>query len=322
MAALRARLGFKVEIRQAGRCLLLAVVGLWGLGWLAPPVSAGNASGVEKVPSDLTALSLEQLSTIKVTSVSKKEQDLAKAAAAIYVITQEDLRRSGATSIPEALRMVPGVQVAQIDANKWAVSARGFNGRFANKLLVLIDGRSVYTPLSQSRLLELVLETLAARPDEERQAPRASDQDTQNFVAEEARQGEEDSKRSLKVLLAEDIPENQALAVELLEQKGHSVRVASNGREALELLERETVDLILMDIQMPEMGGVEATAAVREKERATGDHTPIIGLTAHAMKGDREKYLRAGMDGYVSKPIRREELFDAIEQLTSKTVLT
>ena len=146
-AALRARLVPKADIRQAGRCLLLAAVGLWGLGGLLPAVWAGNASGVEKVPSDLTALSLEQLSTIKVTSVSKKEQDLAKAAAAIYVITQEDLRRSGATSIPEALRMVPGVQVAQIDANKWAVSARGFNGRFANKLLVLIDGRSVYTLL-------------------------------------------------------------------------------------------------------------------------------------------------------------------------------
>ena len=73
---------------------------------------------------------------------------------------------------------------------------------------------------------------------------------------------------------------------------------------------------------MPEMGGVEATAAIRERERTTGDHTPIIAMTAHAMKGDREKYLRVGMDGYVSKPIRRQELFDAIEQLTSKTVLT
>jgi len=82
-----------------------------------------------------------------VTSVSKKEQKLSEAAAAIDVITQDDIRRSGATSIPEALRVVPGLQVARLDANKWAVSARGFNGRFANKLLVLIDGRSVYTPL-------------------------------------------------------------------------------------------------------------------------------------------------------------------------------
>ena len=178
------------------------------------------------------------------------------------------------------------------------------------------------TPISQSRLLDLVLNTLSASPDEERQVPRVSHKETATPVAEEAGSGEEDSKRSLKVLLAEDIPENQALAVALLEQQGHSVSVASNGREALELLQRETVDLILMDIQMPEMGGIEATAAIRERERTTGDHIPIIAMTAHAMKGDREKYLRAGMDGYVSKPIRREELFDAIEQLTSKTVPT
>ena len=178
------------------------------------------------------------------------------------------------------------------------------------------------TPISQSRLLDLVLHTLSASRNEERQAPRAAEEDAPNGASEEAGEGEEDAKRSLKVLLAEDIPENQALAVALLERQGHSVSVASNGREALELFERGTVDLILMDVQMPEMGGVEAAAAIREKERATGGHTPIIALTAHAMKGDREKYLRAGMDGYVSKPIRRQELFDAIEQLTSETVLT
>ena len=177
------------------------------------------------------------------------------------------------------------------------------------------------TPISQSRVLDLVLNTLSASPNGKRQVSRVSHKETAKPVAEEAGSGEQDSKRSLKVLLAEDIPENQVVAVALLEKQGHSVSVASNGREALELLKRQTVDLILMDIQMLEMGGVEATAAIREKERATGGHIPIIALTAHAMKGDREKYLRAGMDGYVSKPIRRQELFDAIEQLTSETVL-
>ncbi len=96
---------------------------------------------------DLTELSLEELMNLTITSVSRKEQKLFEAASAIHVITREDIRRSGATSIPEALRMVPGIQVAQIDASKWAISCRGFNNRFANKLLVLIDGRSVYTPL-------------------------------------------------------------------------------------------------------------------------------------------------------------------------------
>src|SRR3982075_2642286 len=108
-------------------------------------VFVANASA-QNLP-DVTAMSVEDLMNVQVTSVSKRSQKLADAAAAIFVITQEDIRRSGATSIPEALRMVPGLQVARIDENKWAISSRGFNGRFANKLLVLIDGRSVYTPL-------------------------------------------------------------------------------------------------------------------------------------------------------------------------------
>ncbi len=96
--------------------------------------------------NDLTAIPLESLIDLKVTSVSKKSQLVNDAAAAVFVITQEDIRRSGVTSIPDALRMVPGLQVARIDSSKWAISARGFNGRFANKLLVLMDGRSLYTP--------------------------------------------------------------------------------------------------------------------------------------------------------------------------------
>ena len=98
-------------------------------------------------PVDLTDLSLEELMNLRVTSTARRPQTVAESAAAIFVITQDDIRRSGVTSLPEALRMVPGVEVARIDANKWAVSVRGFNGRFANKLQVMIDGRSIYTPL-------------------------------------------------------------------------------------------------------------------------------------------------------------------------------
>lgn len=98
-------------------------------------------------PPDLADLSLEELMNVEVTSVSKHQQRLMEAPAAIYVITQEDIRRSGATSIPELLRMVPGLQVAKISSNKWAITSRGYNSEFSNKLLVLIDGRSVYTPL-------------------------------------------------------------------------------------------------------------------------------------------------------------------------------
>lgn len=96
--------------------------------------------------SDVNELSIEDLMEQKVTSVSRTEQAFSDTAAAVFVVTQDDLRRSGVTSIAEALRMVPGVQVARIDSNKWAITARGFNGCFANKLLVRIDGRTVYTP--------------------------------------------------------------------------------------------------------------------------------------------------------------------------------
>ena len=108
--------------------------------WTEPSNAASNQP-------DLTDLSLEQLMNLKVTSVAKKPQRVSESAAAVHVITAEDIRRSGATSIPELLRNVPGVNVARIDSSKWAVSVRGFNGLFSNKLLVLMDGRTLYTPI-------------------------------------------------------------------------------------------------------------------------------------------------------------------------------
>src|SRR6267378_2741083 len=124
---------------RAGRIFLAGFLSVL----LAGSTVAQNSRNVP----DVTAMSMEDLMNLQVTSVSKRTQKVADAAAAIFVITQEDIRRSGATSIPEALRLVPGLEVARIDQNKWAIGSRGFNGRFDNKLLVLIDGRSVYTPL-------------------------------------------------------------------------------------------------------------------------------------------------------------------------------
>ena len=132
-------------------------------------------------------------------------------------------------------------------------------------------------------------------------------------------EGRADSREAhgLRILLAEDVPENQVLAAALLARLGHSVVTTSNGREALETYEKEPFDLILMDIQMPVMGGLEATREIRTRERVSGTHIPIVALTAHAMKGDRERYLKGGMDGYVSKPIYREKLCETIERVTS-----
>jgi PAS domain S-box-containing protein len=122
-------------------------------------------------------------------------------------------------------------------------------------------------------------------------------------------------RHPLRVLLAEDNPINQKLVVCLLEKEGHTVVVAGNGREALATLERQTFDLVLMDVQMPEMDGFEAAAAIRRAERETGRHLPILAMTAYAMKGDRERCLQSGMDGYVPKPVQPRELFEAICRL-------
>ena len=117
---------------------------------------------------------------------------------------------------------------------------------------------------------------------------------------------------SLRVLVAEDNLVNQQVAASMLKRAGHRAVVAGNGREVLALLQREAFDLILMDVQMPELDGLETTAAIRERERAAGGHVPIVALTAHAMKGDAEKCLAAGMDGYLAKPLHPRELAAAI----------
>ena len=121
----------------------------------------------------------------------------------------------------------------------------------------------------------------------------------------------------MEILLAEDGPVNQAVAVGLLEMQGHHVVVANNGQEALAALERQQFDVVLMDLEMPIMNGMEATAAIRDKEAANGGHTPIIAMTAHAVKGFREDCLEAGMDDYVTKPINPQKLFQAIEAATA-----
>jgi CheY-like chemotaxis protein/HPt (histidine-containing phosphotransfer) domain-containing protein len=119
----------------------------------------------------------------------------------------------------------------------------------------------------------------------------------------------------LRILLAEDNPVNQKLAVRMLEKYAYAVVVANNGKEVLELLAQQSFDLIFMDVQMPEMCGFEATMVIREREQSTGGHLPIIAMTAHAMQGDRERCLLAGMDYYVSKPIHAKELIAAIAKV-------
>jgi CheY-like chemotaxis protein len=130
--------------------------------------------------------------------------------------------------------------------------------------------------------------------------------------------------KNLNILVVEDNPVNLRLVVRLLEKKGHRTLTAANGREAVEILQKagwQGIDLALMDLQMPELDGFEATAVIREREKALGSHLPIIAVTAHALEGYSERCLNAGMNGFVTKPVHASELFAAIQNVLCQVIL-
>jgi CheY-like chemotaxis protein len=133
-------------------------------------------------------------------------------------------------------------------------------------------------------------------------------------TAEVSRLPEKSAAHSVRALLVEDNPVNQQVVLRLLQKHGHQVTVASNGREALKALAAAEFDIVLMDVQMPVMTGLEATEAIRRTERGSGCRVPIVAMTAHAMTGDKELCLASGMDGYLSKPIRLKDLLEALEK--------
>ena len=159
----------------------------------------------------------------------------------------------------------------------------------------------LYKPIKQTELLDAVLTALGAASAPRRQP--AADAVPLDCASEEPR----------RVLLAEDNVVNQKLIARLLEKRGHTVTVANDGREALAALDNQPFDVVLMDVQMPAMDGFEATAAIREGERVTGAHIQIIALTAHALKGDEQRCLQAGMDAYISKPVDAHRLVQLVE---------
>ena len=164
--------------------------------------------------------------------------------------------------------------------------------------------RHLIKPVKPSMLLEAILDTIGSEPS------------LRSWSGTQYRPEPKEPLRSssLRILLAEDNPINQKFAVRALTKRKHQVVVVNNGREAVEAWEKETFDVILMDVQMPEMDGLEATAAIRQLEQHR--RTPIIALTANAMKGDEEKCLEAGMDGYVSKPLKINDMLAEIESRT------
>jgi len=158
------------------------------------------------------------------------------------------------------------------------------------------SARFLLKPVRQSELLEAIFAALGVTAE-----------------AEPLPQEPSSKPPSLRVLVAEDNAVNQRLAQRLLERRGHQVEIVGDGAQAIEVLARAAFDVVLMDVQMPGMDGFQATAAIREKERLTGGHIPIVAMTAHAMRGDRERCLEAGMDSYVSKPLRADDFYAAVE---------
>ena len=161
-------------------------------------------------------------------------------------------------------------------------------------------------PVRQSELMDAILTALGTRAKTEAKPVLVT------------RHSLRESQNRLRVLLAEDNAVNQLVALRLLERFGHTVTVAANGKKAVEAWEKGAFDAILMDVQMPEMNGWEATQAIREKERSLGQRIPIIAMTAHAMKGDDERCFAAGMDDYLTKPIRTEELMTVLEKVGAR----
>jgi two-component system, sensor histidine kinase and response regulator len=157
-------------------------------------------------------------------------------------------------------------------------------------------------PVRQSELREAIARVLGAK-----------EQGAIPMITRYSMETDAETSKSLQILLAEDNQVNQKLATRLLEKRGHHVVIASNGKEALLALEKKCFDLVLMDVQMPEMDGLEATRLLREKEENSGQHQAVVAMTALVMKGDRERCMAAGMDGYLSKPIRQQELDDVLD---------
>ncbi len=198
----------------------------------------------------------------------------------------------------ERIRQSPGSSAATI----MMLTSAGHRGDAA-RCKELGVAAYLMKPIRQSELREAIARVLGARVQ----------QGAIPLITRYALHDAREPGTSLRILLAEDNPVNQRLASRLLEKRGHSVAVAGNGREALEALEKEYFDLVFMDVQMPVMDGFEATAAIRKKEGDSGIHLPVVALTAHAMKGDREKCLAGGMDGYLTKPIQPQELDELLQ---------
>jgi two-component system sensor histidine kinase/response regulator len=245
---------------------------------------------------------------MKSTSVEDGEEALAQLSSArdrgeSYALILTDMHMPGMDgfSLIEQIRQKPELSTAVI----MMLTSAGHRGDGA-RCHDLGVAAYLLKPIRQSELREAIARVLGAR----------SQEGAIPLITRYSLQDARDPATSLRVLVAEDNRVNQLLATRLLEKRGHRVVMTANGREALEALAKNSYDLVLMDVQMPEMDGIQATTALREKEKERGDgiHQPVFALTAHVLKGDQERCLAAGMDGYIAKPIRPQQLDELLEK--------
>jgi CheY-like chemotaxis protein len=215
------------------------------------------------------------------------------------ILTDMHMPNMDGFSLVEKIRNTPDSAAATI----MMLSSAGRRGDLARCQQLGLSA-SLTKPVRQNELREAIVRALDRRKVQAR-APGVAVPGGERRTAV--------PRTALDVLIAEDNVVNQRLAMRLLEKRGHRVTVVNNGQEAVELLERSNFDLVLMDVQMPLLDGIAATMLIRQREKETGSHQPIVALTAYAVKGDQERCLAAGMDGYLPKPIRPEEL-DALLQ--------
>jgi two-component system, sensor histidine kinase and response regulator len=278
------------------------------------PALAGSLAGVRVLVVDDNATNRRILDEL-LRSWAMQPTVVADARAAL-----EQLRRQQAAGAPFQL-LLSDVQMPGMDGFDLVEELRRTDDSPRTVIMMLTSGDQT-TDLSRSNALNVAACLL--KPLKQRELYEAILGALHSDLAigppsDTASAAQRAVSRPLSVLLVEDSLVNRKLASAVLTKQGHRVTVAGDGREAVEAVARQQFDLVLMDIQMPEMDGLQATRAIRRAEQSTGQHVPIIALTAHALKGDQEVCLKAGMDGYVSKPVTARQLRQAIEEVLGKS---
>jgi two-component system sensor histidine kinase/response regulator len=218
------------------------------------------------------------------------------------ILTDMHMPKMDGFMVVEELKRDPGFSAATV----MMLSSGGRRGD-TDKCQELGIAAYLLKPVRQTELQTAIARALGANPIEE-----------EGMITQQTLRAERPQNEFLNILLAEDNEVNQKLAVRLLEKRGHTVTVVGNGRQAVQAARSKRFDLVLMDVQMPEMDGIEATAAIREQEKVNGRRQPIVAMTALVMKGDRERCLDAKMDGYLSKPVRPQELDEVLETFSKQ----